>query len=105
MPRTLVLSFSDLRTDPRVARQIDWLADAGHEVTAAGLAAPSRPGVRFLAISPNPKCSAVQRLNRGLRLLARQHDRVYWSLYGAAWNSLRGETPELIVANDLETLP
>jgi hypothetical protein len=103
MPTALVLSFSDLGRDPRVSRQIDWLAGE-YTVVAAGLDRPRRTGVRFVAISPSGG-GEVGRLARGLRLVLRRHEPVYWTLHGPAWEALRGEQPDLIVANDLDTLP
>jgi hypothetical protein len=100
MPSALVISFSHLAADPRVTRQIDWLAEE-YEVTAAGLSDPGRPGVRFIPVSP----AAGSRSLRGVRLLARRHERVYWDTAGPAFAALAGERPDLIVANDLDALP
>src|SRR5262245_36429638 len=104
MPTVLVLSFTDLRTDPRVSRQIRWLA-AEYTVTAAGLAPPETPGVRFIPVVVATRPSAAARAIRGLRLLTRRHERVYWSVYWPAFEELRDERPDLIVANDLDALP
>src|SRR5262245_44792448 len=104
MPTALVLSFSDLRTDPRVSRQIRWLAGE-YAVTAAGLAPPDESGVRFLPIGAADQSSATSRALRGLRLLSRFHESAYWSAYGDAFEALQSERPNLIVANDLDTLP
>jgi glycosyltransferase involved in cell wall biosynthesis len=104
MPTALVLSFSDLRTDPRVSRQIRWLAGE-FAVTAAGLAPPEAPGVRFLPIRRADQSSATSRVLRGLRLLGRFHESAYWSAYGNAFEALKSEQPDLIVANDLDALP
>ncbi|HVK08647.1 MAG TPA: glycosyltransferase, partial [Gemmataceae bacterium] len=100
MPSALVISFSHLAADPRVSRQIDWLAE-GYAVTAAGLTSPGRPGVRFIPIAP----AAGGRGLRGLRLLTRRFERVYWDMAGPAFAALAGERPDLIVANDLDALP
>jgi glycosyltransferase involved in cell wall biosynthesis len=103
MPTAVVLSFSDLARDPRVSRQIGWLAD-GYAVTAAGLGPPARTGVRFIRVAPAFGGRSAKLL-RGARLLARRHERVYWQAYGSAYPPLAGERPDLIVANDLDTLP
>src|SRR5262249_10236545 len=104
MPKALVLSFSDLRTDPRVSRQIRWLAGE-YAVTAAGLAPTDESGVRFLPIGAADQSSATSRALRGLRLISRFHESAYWSAYGDAFEALQSERPNLIVANDLDTLP
>jgi Glycosyl transferase 4-like domain len=104
MPTALVLSFSDLARDPRVSRQVRWLAEE-FTVTAAGLAAPTVPGVRFLPLRPAAAGSAATKLLRAACLLARLHESVYWGSYGGGLNVVCGERPDLIVANDLDTLP
>jgi hypothetical protein len=104
MPTVLVLSFSDLSTDPRVARQIDWLAD-DYAVTAAGLAPPTRTRVRFVSVATLSHVSWTGRLRRGLRLITRRYERVYWDCYQSAFVALGAERPDLIVANDIDSLP
>lgn len=103
MPTVLVLSFSDLAQDPRVSRQIGWLASE-FAVTAAGLAAPSRPDVRFIPFAPAQHGKTAKAV-RGLNLLLHRHDRVYWDTFGPAFAAIQAERPDLIVANDLDTLP
>lgn len=105
MPHVLVLSYSDLRSDPRVARQIDWLCEASYDVTAAGHAPPTRAGVPFHAISTEIHDSLPSKLLRGLRLVVRRHAAFYWARHRADWEALRKVRPDLIVANDLDTLP
>ena len=34
-----------------------------------------------------------------------QHERVYWNTFGSAYEAIQSERPDLIVANDLDTLP
>ncbi len=54
MHRTvLVISFSDLGRDPRLDRQIRWLAEDSR-VIAAGLGPPAVPGVEFIDVTPQP---------------------------------------------------
>ena len=53
MKTILVISYSNLATDPRVNRQIRWLNEFYH-VIAAGLTDPSVPGVRFISLSHIP---------------------------------------------------
>jgi hypothetical protein len=103
MPSVLVLSFSDLGRDPRVSRQVGWLATE-FSVTAAALAPPNRPDVRFVRIAP-AFGGKVAKARRGLNFLLRRHERAYWGVYGPAYPALAGERPDLIVVNDLDTLP
>jgi hypothetical protein len=103
MPSALVISFSDLARDPRVSRQIEWLS-AEFTIVAAGLGPPDRAVAKFIPIAPAHGGSAAKVL-RGLRLIARRHERVYWSIHGSAFSAIASERPDLIVANDLDALP
>jgi len=103
MSTILSISFSNLGIDPRVSRQINWMAEK-HTVVAAGLEPPKRADVRFVRVAP-ALGGVVSKGLRAIGLLARQHERVYWSTYGAAFAALQNERPDLIIANDLDTLP
>ncbi len=103
MPSALVLSFSDLGRDPRVSRQIDWLANE-FTVVAAGTGPPGRANVRFVPVAPSFG-GAAAKFKRGLRLLAHRHERAYWDIYGEAFATLQAERPDLLIANDLDSLP
>ena len=50
----LVLSFTDLSRDPRVDRQIRFLAP-DYRVVAAGTGEPNVRGVEFVTLAPRPK--------------------------------------------------
>ncbi len=103
MAKVLCISFSDLGRDPRLSRQINWMAEE-HEVAAAGLAIPGRPDVRFIKIGHSLGGKLAKAI-RGMKLLFRLNEGVYWSTYGSAFAALQNERPNLIVANDLDTLP
>lgn len=106
MASVLVLSFSDLAGDPRVSRQLQWLA--GHEVIAAGYGPPASGTVRYIDIAP-----AADRRHAGTRalalttLLTRRFESRYWShdATRAAEGALAGVAVDLVIANDVETLP
>lgn len=115
MSRVLVISFSDLARDPRVDRQISFLAGQ-HEVVTAGLAPPSQD-LEFVDLSP-PRGSGIDEVARkarslngiarslALRLLG-QHQRAYWRhpLNRLAAGRLADTTADLVIANDLSALP
>lgn len=103
MRRVLVLSFSHLKRDPRVNRQIRWLADSW-QVTAAGLSDPET-GVRFVPVAPRHHANLVGKVQRGLRFLARRHEANYWHMATPAYAALHADPHDLIVANDPDTLP
>jgi glycosyltransferase involved in cell wall biosynthesis len=104
-PTLLVLSFSNLATDPRVNRQLRLLA-AGFRVTAAGFADPGIAGVEFVALPSRTK-SLRDRLLAATRLKLRQFTRYYWNIDSAhaAREALRGRPFDVIIANDANTWP
>jgi hypothetical protein len=105
MSRILVISFTDLASDPRVDRQIGVLGTR-HEIVAAGLAPPGQTVSEFVELRI-PKRSVLGNASGLLRLLARRYDDVYWKHPGhvAALERLRSVEADVIVANDLTALP
>ncbi|MGE3806126.1 MAG: hypothetical protein AB7K24_15755, partial [Gemmataceae bacterium] len=105
MQKVLVISFSDLARDSRVNRQLRFLRE-DHCVRAAGLADPALDGVDFLPLRllHNPRW---RKLRAALLLACRCHETYYWShaLIQDALARLSGVQADLIVANDLVTLP
>lgn len=105
MKSILIISFSDLASDPRVNRQLSLLA-RHFRVTALGHADPHIDGVAFLPIARHHWQSAGKLL-AAARLKARMFERVYWS--SATVRSVMsyenlGEF-DLILANDILALP
>jgi Glycosyl transferase 4-like domain len=103
MARILSISFSDLARDPRVSRQIDWMAER-HEVSTAGTGKPGRDDLKFIPIH-HTLGGKLAKAVRGIKLLARFNESVYWNAYGSAFAALQNKRPDLIVANDLDALP
>jgi hypothetical protein len=103
--RILVLSFSDLRTDPRVIRQIQCLRER-YEVTVAGFNGCAVSGVRFIRIDVRPR-RFLEKASAALLLKARRYEDYYWSLYyvRSAWTLLQGQFFDAVIANDINTLP
>jgi glycosyltransferase involved in cell wall biosynthesis len=116
MSRVLVISYSDLARDPRVDRQISFLADE-HEVVAAGLGPPGNRDMEFVDLSP-PRLSGMREAIRracwaearagslALRALGR-HQRAFWHDPLNRWAARRlgGVSADLVIANDLSALP
>lgn len=114
--RALVISFSDLARDPRVDRQISFLAGE-HEVIAAGFAPPAGPEMEFVDLSP-PRLSGVPEMVRrarwaelyaeslALRILGR-HQHAFWRhpANRVAARRLAGVSADVVIANDLSALP
>ena len=105
--RVLVLSFSDLATDPRVNRQLRFLAPR-HQVTAAGWTDPRVAGVRFVPLDPRRK-PLPRRLLAAARLLAGRFDAYYWNRSEVVDCRDRlaglGAEAEVVIANDIDALP
>lgn len=102
----LVIAFSDLANDPRVDRQLRFLREA-YDVTAAGWAAPTVDGVRFIPLAKPAPRSSAGRLLSAARLTAHRYESYYWNKSEVAdgLRRLHGERADLVVANDLEALP
>ncbi|MCU0235855.1 MAG: glycosyltransferase [Acidobacteria bacterium] len=105
MKRVLVISFSDLKSDPRVNRQIRFLSD-DYEVSALGTGDPCLPGVRFVPIQRR-RHSPPLRLLRAAAYKLGCYDRLYWSLYDyeRPLAALSGSRFDLVIANDVIALP
>ena len=101
----LVISFSDLASDPRVDRQIAALLTR-HHVIAAGLAPSGRAGVEFIELT-SPTLGVVDGGLGVARLLARRFRTAYWKhpTYSAAHRRLVGVRADAVVANDVASLP
>lgn len=101
----LVISFSNLASDPRVDRQIAALRER-YDVIAAGLGPPRYEDVAFIDIS-GPSRTAIGWSLALARLVARRYDSVYWShpTNVQAFELLRATRPALVVANELASLP
>jgi hypothetical protein len=104
-PRVLVLSFTDLARDPRVDRQIRFLAER-YTVVAAGTGEPGVPEVAYVPLAPRPK-RLRGRLVGAVRLGLRRYETYYWAT--AAVSDCRARLADLrfdlVLANDIETLP
>ena len=104
-PRILILSPTDLATDPRVNRQLRLLRSIG-SVTAAGLADPKLDDVEFvsLAFNPSDRGSRVQRLGRlATRQFRSYYDALPW--VQKARGALHNRSFDLVIANDAESWP
>lgn len=97
--KVLIISFSNLKTDARVKRQISFFGGES-DVRVACYDAPNEYNI--IKINP-PQLSFFNKVFSGLLLLLRLYDRAYEALYG---QDLPIEQKfDLIVANDIEALP
>ncbi|MCP4895427.1 MAG: glycosyltransferase family 4 protein [bacterium] len=103
--RVAVVSFTNLDLDSRVNRQIRFLSQL-HETTAIGLSHPNVERTEFKPLHELQRTVGT-RLFGALKLLAHRYISYYWALPEVveAAQVLRETEADLIIANDLETLP
>ena len=103
--RVLVISFTDLASDPRVDRQIGLLR-RHHDVVAAGVGPPRHEGVDFVDVRTPARHSAGRALGLA-RLLTRRYEDVYWKhpTNVEVLRRLEPVRPDVVLANDIESLP
>ena len=104
-PRVLVLVFSAVGLDPRVTKQISLLAPVCDVRVAGYSPAPGRES-GFLEL-PRAGSTLLHRVLRACMLLTRLDMAYYWSRADVrqALLELSGERFDLVLANDIDTLP
>jgi hypothetical protein len=104
MKNVLVLVFSNLRHDARVSRQVDWLKKRFQvTVVCFGAEGDNMEVIRIQQTELTP----VRKGLLGVALLLRQYA-IAFSLfhdYSETINALKKRNWDLIVANDIDTLP
>jgi hypothetical protein len=103
----LIISFSEIRRDPRVMRQIRLL-DSNCDVTVAGFGAKPEANIQFVELlRQKQRASLPRKLLWALKLLLGLSDSYYWNQYEVvtAARLLRDAAPDLVIANDLPALP
>ena len=105
MKKILIIASTNLKNDPRVYRQIYYLRKHYH-VTTVGKASPGLEDVEFHEISPIIR-SRLARIKRAFAYKLRRFEAIYWSLYDfqPLLEVLGKRRFDLILANDLDTLP
>ena len=102
MKKILIVCFSNLKRDPRVFRQINYLKDH-YDVSTVGLNDPEIPGVDFY------KCERKSTLQKILKLffmLIRKHERAFWRKPECrVYESVKDIDFELVIANDIYAMP
>ncbi|WBY00729.1 glycosyltransferase [Ramlibacter tataouinensis] len=105
MKRALVLSFSPIRSDPRVMRQVEALRGS-FELTVAGFGDKPAGDFAFHDIGAAPAHLAAKACKAAL-LFTGLHEAYYWRMTYVrnTLAALRGEQFDLVVANDVVALP
>ena len=114
MATVLVISLSDLGTDPRVDRQIGFLREE-HRLIAVGLGPPAYEDVEYVELGrmePDQEQAQARppllpRLARAATALLRLHRFAYWAEPAhRQWRRMLGDLgSELVLVNDTAALP
>jgi hypothetical protein len=101
----LVISFSDMKRDPRVYRQVNHLRRS-HKVTTIGFGSPEIEGVEFHSIREREK-TLLRNLRRALYLKMHMYGNYYDETFNAKEivHEMRGSRFDLVIANDNDSLP
>lgn len=102
LPRLLIISFSPIRSDPRVLKQVALFSGKYHLITCGYGAAPEGVDEHFALSS-----DAVGWPSDRIGLLGRRYRRAYkkMSAVQQARRLLTGLSVDVVLANDLNTLP
>ena len=105
MPHILIIALSEIKKDPRVSRQIRSLSGQ-FNLTVAGRGGYDLNGITFIPVIPREK-GLGGKIRGALLLKTRQFSRYYWELPDIqdALQKLRKNKFDLVLANDVETLP
>lgn len=105
MKRALIITFSNLTHDARVQRQIHWLKK-NFAVTAVAYRG-SKASCEELITVARPTLHFFSRVWLSVLLILRFYHRAYWALYRYQYlvSELHARNFDLVVANDVESLP
>lgn len=103
--KILILSYSNLISDPRIQRQISALKN-DFTIETAGYAGNGHPNIPFYPIYQAPAFSITRKLKRAFLFYSRQFNTFYWDAYKKLLvQQLRPNKYDLIISNDIQTLP
>lgn len=103
--KILIISFSDLKYDGRVSRQINFLKE-NYEVEVLALSNNDCQGFIFYALEKT-KLTMLRKLILALLLITRQYKTAYWIQYDYKLiiRKYKSKNYDLVIANDVESLP
>lgn len=103
--KILILSFSNLHSDPRILRQYQALKDT-YELSTCAYTPFKDTGISFHPIYQALPFSISRKIKRLFQFLTQQHDAVYWDdNKKRVAEFYRNSTFDIIIANDIATLP
>jgi hypothetical protein len=105
MKRVLVLVFSNLKHDARVARQVGWLTKR-HHVTLVCFDADDQMAPEIIRVKQT-RLTPARKAALGAALIARQFNTAFSLLhdYEETICGLRQRSWDIVIANDIDTLP
>jgi hypothetical protein len=105
MKRVFILSFSAIRSDPRVMRQVRLL-ERKYRVTVSGFGPGPDADIEFIEIA-KPRVSFLQKAIWAFKLFSGLFDSYYWNLPQVqnGFEAIRGRSFDLLIANDIAALP
>jgi hypothetical protein len=106
--KLLIIAFSPLHRDPRVHRQIVFLQDHNiFDITTAGYTASKMPDLNFVRIELAERKNIKDKLLTGIKLKLGFFEKYYWNNDSviSAISQLKGFDFDIIIANDINTLP
>src|SRR5690606_10171731 len=106
----LLISYSNIETDPRLRRQVDWLRSAGWEVDTLGLGEHPSPDVRAHFRLKEPLAWTTTRLGQALIHLVfptrlQFYVQMRWRVPSALDALLLQRAYDAIVFNEFEFIP
>lgn len=107
MKTILILSFSAIRSDPRVMRQIRLLENDGrYQVTVAGFGQTPEANIKFFELH-RPVSSLLDKVIWSLKLLVGAFDSYFRSLIYVKQcrKHFASDSFDLVIANDISSLP
>ena len=101
----LIISFTNLKNDPRVFRQIFNLNSSDYKIFALGLEDPQIKGVTFLKVIKNE--NLLKKIFNAVLLLFGIYEFYYWNqkVIKLCLKITKDINADLIIANDLDSLP
>ncbi|OLP17274.1 hypothetical protein BST81_15760 [Leptolyngbya sp. 'hensonii'] len=103
--KIIIISFTNLASDPRVNRQIHFLQNH-YQIISVGRTRSELDNIEFIQI-PQKRKSLLLKLWNFLQLLLRKYEPYYWqkSDITQSLEKLSDIQADLILANDIDTLP
>lgn len=103
--KILILSYSHLRSDPRIQRQINALKN-DFIIETVAYSDCGDPAIPFHKIYSPPTFSLIRKIKRFTQFILRKYDPFYWDDQKiAVIAAVRGKFFDGIIANDIHTLP